>query len=145
MEQPQYNLLHRGRVEVEYASLYARLRHGHDDWSPLASGLLTESTTPASRPIRGWARRVTTGCNAACSAIRNPGAWEGARRFTALAAQLRIPPASLAIAWCLRNPHVSSVLLGATSTTQLQQNLDALDIGARIDDATWSRVEEAVA
>jgi aryl-alcohol dehydrogenase-like predicted oxidoreductase len=51
----------------------------------------------------------------------------------------------LAIAWCLRNPHVSSVLLGATSTTQLQQNLDALDVGARIDDATWARVEEAVA
>ena len=145
MEQPQYNLLHRGRVEVEYASLYRDFGMGTTTWSPLASGLLTgkyNAGIPADSRLGqegyDWLQRGVFG-------DPQSGRLERARRFTALAAQLRIPPASLAIAWCLRNPHVSSVLLGATSTTQLQQNLDALDIGARIDDATWSRVEEAVA
>jgi len=145
MEQPQYNLLHRGRVEVEYASLYRDCGMGTTTWSPLASGLLTgkyNAGIPADSRLGqegyDWLQRGVFG-------DPQSGRLERARRFTALAAQLRIPPASLAIAWCLRNPHVSSVLLGATSTTQLQQNLDALDIGARIDDATWERVEEAVA
>jgi voltage-dependent potassium channel beta subunit len=145
MEQPQYNLLHRGRVEVEYASLYRDFGMGTTTWSPLASGLLTgkyNAGIPADSRLGqegyDWLQRGVFG-------DPQSGRLERARRFTDLAAHLRIPPASLAIAWCLRNPHVSSVLLGATSTTQLQQNLDALDIGARIDDATWARVEEAVA
>jgi len=145
MEQPQYNLLHRGRVEVEYASLYRDFGMGTTTWSPLASGLLTgkyNAGVPADSRLGqegyDWLQRGVFG-------DPQSGRLERVRRFTALAAQLRVSPASLAIAWCLRNPNVSSVLLGATNTTQLQQNLDAVEACAQLDDAAWARVEEATA
>ena len=63
------------------------------------------------------------------------------RRFTALAAELGESPAQLAIAWCLRNPNVSSVILGARRVSQLEENLRALDVAARMDEPTWRQVE----
>ena len=56
-----------------------------------------------------------------------------------------MPPAPLAVAWCLRNPHVSTVMLGATKKEQLVQNIEALELAERFDDATWSRIEAATA
>ena len=144
MEQPQYNLLHRERVEVEYASLYADFGMGTTTWSPLGSGLLTgkynDGVPPGSRLAQegyGWLKR----------GVLDPqsGGVDRARRFTAIAAELRIAPATLAIAWCLRNRNVSSVLLGATKVEQLLQNLEALDAGNRVDAATWARIELATA
>jgi len=144
MEQPQYNLLHRERVEVEYASLYADFGMGTTIWSPLASGLLTgkyNDGVPAGSRLAqegyGWLRRSVLDPQA--------GGVDRARRFSAIAAELRIAPATLAIAWCLRNPNVSCVLLGATKVEQLLQNMEALDAGARIDAATWARIEAATA
>ena len=144
MEQPQYNLLHRERVEVEYASLYADFGMGTTIWSPLASGLLTgkyNDGVPAGSRLAqegyGWLRRSMLDPQA--------GGVDRARRFSAIAAELRIAPATLAIAWCLRNPNVSCVLLGATTVEQLLQNMEALDAGARIDAATWTRIEAATA
>ena len=144
MEQPQYNLLHRERVEVEYASLYADFGMGTTIWSPLASGLLTgkyNDGVPAGSRLAqegyGWLRRSVLDPQA--------GGVDRARRFSAIAAELRIAPATLAIAWCLRNPNVSCVLLGATKVEQLLQNMEALDAGARIDAATWTRIEAATA
>src|SRR3546814_14130709 len=67
-----------------------------------------------------------------------------ARAFTALAAELGVGPAPLAIAWCLRNPHVSSVILGASRVAQLLQNLEALDIAVRVDEGGRARVEAAM-
>ena len=145
MEQPQYNLLHRGRVEVEYASLYRDFGMGTTTWSPLASGLLTgkyNAGIPADSRLGqegyDWLQRGVFG-------DPQSGRLERARRFTDLAGQLRIPPASLAIAWCLRNPHVSSVLLGASRNEQLLQNLEALEGLERLGDADWKRVEAATA
>jgi voltage-dependent potassium channel beta subunit len=133
MEQPQYNLLHRERVEVEYAPLYRDFGLGTTTWSPLASGLLTgkynDGIPEDSRLAQegyAWLQRGVFGDPSA-------GRLDRARRFTALAAQLQVAPATLAIAWCLRNPNVSSVLLGA------------LDLHSRLDEATWKRVQEAVA
>ncbi|NZA28145.1 aldo/keto reductase [Luteimonas sp. SJ-92] len=144
MEQPQYNLLHRERVELEYAPLYGELGLGTTIWSPLASGLLTgkynEGVVGDSRLGQEgyqWLQRWVLGDSGERRVER-------ARAFTALAAELGVAPAPLAIAWCLRNPHVSTVLTGATRVSQLLQNLEALDLDARIDDATWKRVEAAV-
>jgi voltage-dependent potassium channel beta subunit len=143
MEQPQYNLLHRQRVEVEYASLYEQYGMGTTIWSPLASGLLTgkyNSGVPKDSRLaqRGyeWLQRGVFG-DAQSDRV------ERAQRFTALAAELGVAPAPLAIAWCLRNPHVSCVLLGASRTEQLLQNLQALSIGESIDETTWARIEAA--
>jgi aryl-alcohol dehydrogenase-like predicted oxidoreductase len=70
---------------------------------------------------------------------------ERARKFTALARELGVAPAPLAIAWCLRNPHVSTVLLGASRADQLLQNLEALALDERMDENAWKRVEAVTA
>ena len=145
MEQPQYNLLHRERVEVEYAPLYADFGMGTTTWSPLASGLLTgkyndgvpDDSRMASEDY-AWLQQGVLGDAASRRLPR-------ARAFTALAAELGVGAAPLAIAWCLRNPHVSSVILGASRVAQLLQNLEALDVAGRVDEADWARVEAAMA
>ena len=143
MEQPQYNLLHRERVEVEYAPLYAEFGLGTTIWSPLASGLLTgkynhgiPADSRLGQPGAEWLQR---------GALGDPGSrrLERARRFSTLAKELGVAPAPLAIAWCLRNPRVSTVMLGATRSEQLLQNLEALDLGERFGDDVWQRVEVA--
>ena len=145
MEQPQYNLMHRERVEVEYKPLYAEYGMGTTIWSPLASGLLTgkynsgvqQEGRLAQDDLR-WLQKLVIG---------DPGERriERARRFTNLAKELGVAPAPLAIAWCLRNPHVSTVMLGASRAEQLVQNFEALDVLGNLDDAAWSRVEASVA
>lgn len=145
MEQPQYNLLHRDRVELEYAPLYGELGLGTTTWSPLASGLLTgkyNDEVPGDARLglegQGWLQRMVLDAE-------NGRRRERARRYVALAAEAGLPPAPLAIAWCLRNPHVSTVILGASRVEQLLQNLDALDLAERVDGALWRRIEAATA
>jgi len=144
MEQPEYNLLHRTRVEQEYAPLYAGAGLGTTIWSPLASGLLTgkynDGVDPQSRLGQaqlGWLK----------DQVLAPGGdrMDKVRRYTAVAAQLGIAPAQLAIAWCLRNPNVSSVILGASRVSQLQENLGALAVLEQLDEAAWAQVEAAFA
>jgi voltage-dependent potassium channel beta subunit len=141
MEQPQYNLLHRERVELEYAPLYAELGLGTTTFSPLASGLLTGKYNDGvpgdarlGREGFGWLQRMVVG-------DEGERRIERARRFTALADELGIAPAPLAIAWCLRNPHVSSVILGASKPRQLLQNLAALELVEQLDESTWQRMQ----
>lgn len=141
MEQPQYNLLHRERVEREYAPLYAEAGLGTTTFSPLASGLLTgkynEGVPAGSRLGRqdmGWLQELVLG-------PQGPARMAQVRRFTALAATLGQSPASLAIAWCLRNPNVSSVILGASRVEQLVGNLQALDLLGSVEEATWARID----
>ncbi len=145
MEQPQYNLLHRERVELEYAPLYAEYGLGTTIFSPLSSGLLTgkynDGVPEGSRLGQegyGWLQRMVLG-------DAQSGRIERARRFSALAAELGVEPAPLAIAWCLSNPHVSTVLLGASRVGQLLQNLEALSLLERFDEPVWRRLEAATA
>ncbi|KRG64131.1 alcohol dehydrogenase [Stenotrophomonas humi] len=141
MEQPQYNLLHRQRVEQEYAPLYADAGLGTTIWSPLASGLLTgkyndgiATDSRLGQPSLEWLQTAVLGEPAADRLGK-------VRRFSALAAELGESPAQLAIAWCLRNPNVSSVILGASRVSQLEENLRALDVLERVDAQDWQRIE----
>jgi len=145
MEQPQYNLFHRERVEVEYASLYTEIGLGATVWSPLASGLLTgkynDGVPAGSRmdtPGYEWLRR---------SLLEGDGPARIARvkRLAAIADELGVPLAQLALAWCLKNPHVSTVILGATRRDQLEQNFGALDVAAKLGSGEMARIEAAVA
>ena len=145
VEQPQYNLLHRERVELEYAPLYSELGLGTTIWSPLASGLLTGKYTDGihregrlALPDAGWLQRLVVGNSEERRLQR-------AQRFVQVAAQLGEKPAPLAIAWCLRNPHVSSVILGASGTAQLQENLAALELAGKYDEPVWRQLEVAAA
>jgi aryl-alcohol dehydrogenase-like predicted oxidoreductase len=145
MEQPQYNLLHRERVEREYASLYRDHGMGTTTWSPLASGLLTgkyAAGVPADSRMAqegyAWLQRNLQGDDGARRVER-------ARRFAAIARELGVDPAPLAIAWCLRNPDVSTVILGASRVEQLQQNLVAPQLVSRFDADIWKQIEAATA
>ena len=136
MEQPQYNLLDRQRVEIEYAPLYAEFGMGSTIFSPLASGLLTgkyNDGIPADSRLAqeglGWLQRGLHGDRI-----------DRLRAYTALAAELGVAPGTLAIAWCLQNPNVSTVMLGASKLSQLLQNFEALELSQRFDPATWHRV-----
>jgi voltage-dependent potassium channel beta subunit len=132
MEQPQYNLLHRERVEREYAPLYEDPGIGTTIWSPLASGLLTgkyddgePAGTRTSHPGMEWLREEIVGASARPKI-------EKVKRLKRVADELGCTRAQVAIAWCLRNPHVSSVITGATRRSQVIENLGSLDAVAKL-------------
>ena len=143
MEQPQYNLLHRDRVEQEYAGLYADAGLGLTTFSPLASGVLTgkhaagfAADSRLGRPEMGWLQKLVLG-EAPEQRLAQ------VERYSAVAAAVGLPPAALAIAWCLRNPNVSSVILGASRVSQLLENLQALELLASVGTDVWDQVENA--
>ncbi|MEO6065702.1 MAG: aldo/keto reductase [Lysobacterales bacterium] len=145
MEQPQYNLLHRTRVEQEYAPLYRDHGMGTTIWSPLASGVLTGKYNDAKpcdsrleRPGYEWLQRMALGES-------GERTLDQVRRFVALAKELGHPPHRLALAWCLRNPNVSTVLLGVSRIEQLDDNLKALPLVDAVSPTDWLRVEACFA
>ncbi|TAK40079.1 MAG: aldo/keto reductase [Lysobacteraceae bacterium] len=145
MEQPQYHLMHRERVESEYAPLYAEFGMGTTTWSPLASGLLTGKYNNGVHQEGRLAQQDYAWLQSSVLGEPKERRVERARKFTTLARELGVGPAPLAIAWCLRNPHVSTVMMGASRSEQLLQNLEALDVFERLGEAEWQRVEASVA
>jgi voltage-dependent potassium channel beta subunit len=139
MEQPYYNLLERRKVEVEYAPLYERIGLGTTIWSPLASGLLTgkyNEGVPAGARLGlehyGWMR----------DGIIKPERIEKVRNFGKLAKELGFSQAVLALAWCLANPHVSTVILGASRVSQLEENLTASDAAEKLTPEILKRIDD---
>ncbi|MCX7564258.1 aldo/keto reductase [Xanthomonadaceae bacterium XH05] len=136
-EQAQYNVLHRERVELEYAGLYDELGLGLMTWSPLASGLLSGKYAEGAVPEGSRLARQDHGWRPGMMYSDQRKAREAAvARLVALAAERGVPAATLAIAWCLHNPKVSSTILGCSSVAQLRQNLGALRVAAELDGAT---------
>ena len=129
MEQPQYHLFHRRRVEQEYARLYEDLGLGLTTWSPLASGLLTgkyKDGVPAD------SRGALKGMEWLQRGLVDPRRNAAVAKLAPIAAELGGSVAQLAIAWAARNPHVSTVILGASKLPQLQTNLAALALVAKL-------------
>ncbi len=126
MEQPQYNLLHRKRVEVEYDYLYKTVGLGTTIWSPLASGYLTGKYLDKKAEGRlsdekwQWLWEWILGNKAE---VRE----NALKKFVELAKDVGLTPAQLALGWCLYNPNVSTVILGASRLEQLKENLDTLN------------------
>ncbi len=125
VEQPQYNLLVRRRVEREYARLYEDIGLGLTTWSPLASGLLSgkylDGTPAGSRallPGYEWLKQTIT----------DESSNAKARELKGVADDMGCDMAQLALAWCVRNERVSSVITGASTVEQLQSNIGALDV-----------------
>jgi len=141
MEQPQYNLLARRRVEFEYARLYDDIGLGLTTWSPLASGALTgkyldgvPDGSRASLPGYEWLQNMLTDERTA----------EKVRALATVADDLGCTVAQLAIAWCAKNPHVSTVITGASRVAQVEENMAALEVLPRLDDEVMARIAEAV-
>jgi len=144
MEQPHYNLLHRQRFEKEYAPLYREYGLGTTIWSPLASGFLTgkylEGVPEDSRlalPGYEWLREALLGKG-------SDGRQAAVKALAGVAEGLGISLAELSLAWCLKNPNVSTVIMGATKVAQIQQNLKALDAVEKLDDAVMCRIADIV-
>ncbi|MBM3434075.1 MAG: aldo/keto reductase [Bacteroidetes bacterium] len=141
MEQPQYNLLHREKMESEFLRLFERIGLGTTIWSPLASGILTNKYRDGlredfrlNRDELSWLKDRNV--------VEEKLAIAG--RLADLAAELSITPAQLGIAWCLKNPHVSTVMLGATRVEQLHENLKSAEAVALLTPEVMERIEGIV-
>ena len=144
MEQPHYSLVHRERFEREYAPLYAQpYRMGTTTWSPLASGVLTGKYNDG---IPEGSRLAQKGYEFLAKMLerhRETGTLDKVKQLTAWArSEFDCSMAQLAIAWVARNPHVSTVLLGATKVSQLEENLGALSVVERLTDAHMAHIDE---
>ena len=144
LEQPQYNLFHRARFEQEYHPLFgAPYNLGTTTWSPLMSGVLTGKYNDAipegsrlTQPGYEWLQTLLDG-------HRQRGVIDKVRALTAFAQdELGCSMACLALAWALKNPNVSTVLLGATKVAQLEENLKAVGVAARMTDAQLAAIEQ---
>lgn len=125
VEQPQYNLMHRHRVEVEYKRLFEDKGLGLTIWSPLASGLLTgkylkevPEGSRLSMPNMAWLAEIA----------KDERKVRQIQNYVGLCRELQVSPAALAIAWCSSNPNVSSVITGASRVEQIHDNMKALEV-----------------
>ncbi len=139
MEQPQYNLFTRDRVEVEYARLYDDIGLGLTIWSPLASGLLTGKYNQGipkdsrfSLPGYEWLKDSLTAERIAA-----------VKRLEPIAKDLGASTTQLALAWAVKNRRVSTVITGASRPEQVGENMKAMDLAAKLDEGMMKRIEEA--
>ncbi len=141
MEQPQYHMFHRARVEVEYAHLYKEIGLGTTVWSPLASGILTgkynqgmPEGTRATLEGYEWLRKIFEN-EEAQRRIKKVGL------MMPIAEELGCSMAQLALAWLLKNPNVSTVITGASRAEQVTENMKALEVVNKLTDDVMQRIE----
>jgi len=137
MEQPQYNMLHRRRVEHELFAICENLGIGLTTFSPLASGVLTGKY---NQGIPAGSRATLEGMGWVTDRLQQNGV-KKVEQLMNLARDLGMSPAQLAIAWALRRKEVSSVITGATNLTQLEDNLGAAEVTDKLDDSVLERIE----
>lgn len=141
MEQPQYNMFNRDKVEGEYRPIYEQYGLGTTIWSPLASGILTgkylDGIPDDSRmnlPGYEWLKDNLL-------SDEGKARLEKVRQLKPIADELGLSLTHLSLAWCLKNPNVSTVILGASRLSQLEDNLKAMDVTDKLDDAVMERID----
>ncbi len=138
VEQPQYNLLERYKMEVDYVTLFKNIGLGTTIWSPLASGLLTGKYNDG---IPDDSRLALEGFGWLKDKTFTQDRIERIKKLQEIAGELNTTLATLAIAWCIRNPNVTTAILGATKETQLLENLEALDIYPLLTEPILHRID----
>jgi len=141
MEQPQYSMFHREKVELEFAPLYETMGLGTTIFSPLYFGILTgkynngiPADSRATLPGYEWVRQIIESEEGQQKIAK-------VRELTAVAEGLGTTMSRLAIAWCLRNPRVSTVIMGASRVEQVRDNLSALDLLPQLTDDVMAQIE----
>ena len=145
MEQPEYNLFRREKVELEFAPLYSLFGLGTTIWSPLASGILTgkyndgiPSDSRMNLPGYEWLKKQL-------DTPKGRERIEKVGKLAKLADEVGMPIHHLALNWCLANPHVSTVILGASKRSQLEDNLKAIEAKSKLTPDVLAKIEEIVA
>jgi voltage-dependent potassium channel beta subunit len=141
MEQPEYNLLHRTRVEEEYRRLYEDIGLGLTTWSPLASGLLTGKYRNG---IPAESRAQLQGYEWLAKNLTDQGKNNLVWRLASVSDELGCSLAQLCIAWILKNPHVSTVITGASRVEQIHENMGAIEVVEKITPEIKQRIEEII-
>ncbi len=139
MEQPQYNMVWRRRVEVEYARLYEDIGLGTTIWSPLASGLLTGKY---QNGIPQDSRGALKGYGWLKDKLTDKETLAKVEKLNAIAKELDCSLAQFAIAWCAKNPNVSTVITGASRVEQVRENMKAADVAPKITPEILSRIDD---
>jgi voltage-dependent potassium channel beta subunit len=138
MEQPQYNMFERQKVEVEYAQIYKTVGLGTTIWSPLASGVLTNKYIDK---FPKGTRLGMEGLEWLKESALNEERLEIVRKLNDLALEMDTSMAKLAIAWCAKNPNVSTVILGASKVVHLTETLKSLELVPLITPEVDARIE----
>ena len=142
MEQPEYNMFHRERFEVEYARLFNDYGYGSTTWSPLASGLLTGKYNDGiPEGSRGSLKRYDW----LLEKLTDQALIKKVRKLTKIADELGITTAQLAIAWLLKNPNVSTVITGASRVEQVHQNMKAVEAVENLTPDVVEAIEKVIA
>jgi voltage-dependent potassium channel beta subunit len=141
MEQPQYNLFERNKVDAEYLEIYKNVGLGTTIWSPLAAGLLTGKYNDG---IPEGSRFQIEGFEWLRDRWLMQEKINKVQQLGAIAKALKVSTASLSIAWCIKNPNVTTAILGATSKAQLLDNLTALDTAALLTPEIMEQIEGIV-
>lgn len=143
MEQPEYNMFKRDKVEKEFSSLYEDIGLGTTIWSPLASGLLTgkynDGIPEGSRldlEKYSWLKEKLLDTEEGRAKL------EKVKKLAAVSDEVGIPMPQLALAWCLNNPNVSTVITGASKVKQVEQNMKTMDVIDKVDDEVIAKIEE---
>ncbi|GAB4409288.1 MAG: aldo/keto reductase [Bacteriovoracaceae bacterium] len=144
VEQPQYNLFERNKVEKQFLPLYKKYGMGLTTWSPLSSGILTgkyKNGVPENSRLSlehlAWLKDHFFNEEGQQKLLM-------AKELGVIAKELGLSLAKMSIAWCLKNPHVSSVILGASSMDQLNENLDSIDCLPILNDKVMARIENVI-
>lgn len=141
MEQPQYNLFNRERVEKEYARLYKDIGLGTTIWSPLASGMLTGKYI---KGIPKGSRGALKGFDWLKGELTDKDKITKVRKLLPIARELGGTLAQFSLAWCAKNPNVSTVITGASRVEQVHENLKALELLPKFTDEVMKRVDKIV-
>ena len=139
MEQPQYNLFERNKVENEFSEIYKTVGLGTTIWSPLASGLLTGKYNDGIPKNSRLGLKDTGGLK---DRLYVDDKIKKVKKLTELADKLGVTTAALSIAWCIKNPNVSTAILGATKKQQLLDNLKAIDAMAKLTPEVMEKIEK---
>ena len=144
MEQPEYNLFNRQKIEADYLPLYRDYGLGTTIWSPLASGILTGKY---SHGFPRGSRMTVPGFEWLQNRYKTEDGLqriEKAKKLASIAEKRDIPLTHLSLAWCLKNPNVSTVILGASRIEQLEENLRAMSALSKLDAGTMEEIESIV-
>jgi voltage-dependent potassium channel beta subunit len=141
VEQPEYNLFQRHKMEVDYYTIFKNIGMGTTIWSPLASGLLTGKY---NHGIPEGSRLALEGFEWLKDKTLSEERIQRVRELENIAREMQASMATLAIAWCIRNPNVTTAILGATREEQLRENFKALDVYKELTEERMQQIDEVM-